>query len=213
MALSIACGESSSSLQFIIFRLVNQALDSIKLNVAQLFFNSRSLSDDDMLPCTLKNIMENVADGYRTKTRDLFCSNKEDYDDKGDPQAVFNVLDAMLKENLDRLKTMRENISLANIGVKGCSLETDYREHVAMIRDLSLGGKLGAALCLRRKLIWKGIVPDILTHNYLINGLCKTGDMEKADWLIGEMSETGPSPNCATYNAFIKGYCNVNDVC
>ncbi|KAL5850045.1 hypothetical protein ACOSQ4_008058 [Xanthoceras sorbifolium] len=128
MALSIACGESSSSLQFIIFRLVNQALDSIKLNVAQLFFNSRSLSDDDMLPCTLKNIMENVADGYRTKTRDLFCSNKEDYDDKGDPQAVFNVLDAMLKENLDRLKTMR---------------------------DLSLGGKLGAALCLRRKLIWK----------------------------------------------------------
>ncbi|KAK9207704.1 hypothetical protein WN944_000050 [Citrus x changshan-huyou] len=161
-------------------------------------------SDDDNLPCTLNDIMSYVGNQCCSKTRH-WLSNK-DSDNEGNPQAVFNALDLILKENLDRLKTMRDT------GPVRCTLETDYRRHVAVIRDLCLGGKIGTALWLRRKMIQKGTVPDVLTHNYLVNGLCKIGDLEKADHVIREMSEMRPSPNCATYNAFITGYCRVNEL-
>lgn len=49
--------------------------------------------------------MSYVGDQCRSKTQDWF-SNK-DSNNEGNPQAVFNALDLILKENLDRLKTMR----------------------------------------------------------------------------------------------------------
>lgn len=34
-------------------------------------------------------------------------SDKKDYDQKGDPEAIFNVLDSILKSSLDRLASLR----------------------------------------------------------------------------------------------------------
>ncbi|KAI4332998.1 hypothetical protein L6164_017856 [Bauhinia variegata] len=56
------------------------------------------------------------------------------------------------------------------------------------------------------------VLPDVFTHNHLINGLCRIGLTEKADWLIREMIELGPSPNRVTYNTLIKGYCRINNI-
>ncbi|KAF5954970.1 hypothetical protein HYC85_007826 [Camellia sinensis] len=61
-------------------------------------------------------------------------------------------------------------------------------------------------------MIRNGVIPDVLTHNYLLNGLCKTGELEKANWLVSEMLYCGTSPNCATYNTLMKGYCLINNV-
>ncbi|KAK7381242.1 hypothetical protein VNO78_33779 [Psophocarpus tetragonolobus] len=127
--------------------------------------------------------------------------------------AIFNALDTMLKDSLERLKMMRENLCLVKIGLTiGYACEPKYAEHTATIRCLCLDGKLGAAVRLREKMAQKGVKPDVFTHNHIVNGLCKIGLLEKADLVVREMLEFGPRPNCATYNTLIKGYCVVNGV-
>ncbi|KAH7524284.1 hypothetical protein FEM48_Zijuj06G0103200 [Ziziphus jujuba var. spinosa] len=221
MALAIACGESSPS-HLVLLGFVNRTLDSIKRNIAQIFANvfcsqtnnavdARTCGNADLLPFKLEDFMTKFGEKYQLSAEDWFSENKN-LNDKQDPHAVFNVLDVMLKDNLERLKMMRESISLANMNCQGWTFEANYLETAEIIKDLCLYGKLGTALWLRRKLMQKGVVFDVFTHNYLINGLCKTGDLDKADELIKEMSEQGPSPNCATYNTFINGYCLINNV-
>lgn len=50
--------------------------------------------------------METLTHPCGLRTQDWFPNNKQ-CNDEGDPQAVFNVLDAMLKGSLERLKSMR----------------------------------------------------------------------------------------------------------
>ncbi|KAD7477380.1 hypothetical protein E3N88_00516 [Mikania micrantha] len=111
-------------------------------------------------------------------------------------------------------ENFRESMPCAqNIGNYSCTMEAGYSQHVNTIRNLSLGGRLGVALWLHNKMIYSsGVIPDVVTHNHLINGFCKVGAIEKAEWLIGQMSYWGPSPNCATYNTLMKGYCAFNDI-
>ncbi|KAM7459639.1 hypothetical protein LguiA_036633 [Lonicera macranthoides] len=40
-----------------------------------------------------------------------------------------------------------------------------------------------------------------------MNGLCKSDDLEKADWLVRDMLYRGPSPSCVIYNTLMKGDC------
>ncbi|XP_071698532.1 uncharacterized protein [Rutidosis leptorrhynchoides] len=120
----------------------------------------------------------------------------------------FSTLDSILKSTLDPLKLFRADIGTYNYSLKSCS----YTQHVDTIKNLSLQGKLGVAWCLRNKMMLKGLIPDVVTHNYIINGLCKVGAFEKAESLVREMSSRGPSPNCATYNILMKGYCTNNDI-
>ncbi|KAJ4848432.1 hypothetical protein Tsubulata_025875 [Turnera subulata] len=219
MALLISWGETAA--QSHIFHL-NRTIETLKHNVAVIFANvfcsepildrdARNCRRNDVLPsCSFEDLAETVGHGNGSRTEVLSPNNKEG--DDGDPQTVFNVLDAMLKGSLERLKSMRENITSVKNSLVGYTMDTDYAVNVAIIRDLCLGGKLGTALWLRRKMIQKGFVPDVLTHNYLVNALCKSGELDKADWLIREMMEMGISPNCATYNSFIKGYCLDNNV-
>ncbi|KAG6626856.1 hypothetical protein CIPAW_15G081300 [Carya illinoinensis] len=85
-----------------------------------------------------------------TKAQDWY-SKQKDYDDKRDPYAVFNVLDTMLKDSFERLKTMRQSISLPDVGFQECTLEVNYAKHVHVIRDLCLVGKEGAARSMGSK--------------------------------------------------------------
>ncbi|KAG5106610.1 hypothetical protein JHK82_043580 [Glycine max] len=127
--------------------------------------------------------------------------------------AVFNALDTLLKDSLERLKMMRENLCLVKTGLTiGYACESKYAEDTATIRRLCLDGKLEAAVWLQGKMVQKGVVPDVFTHNHIVNGLCKIGLPDKADLVVREMLEFGPRPNCATYNTLIKGYCAVNGV-
>lgn len=50
--------------------------------------------------------MTKFGEKYQLRAEDWFSKNKN-FNDEQDPHAVFNVLDAMLKDNLERLKMMR----------------------------------------------------------------------------------------------------------
>ena len=53
--------------------------------------------------------MTNLGEKYQLSAEDWLSKNKN-HDNKQDPHAVFNVLDVMLKDSLERLKMMRSAI-------------------------------------------------------------------------------------------------------
>ncbi|KAL6637799.1 hypothetical protein ACP70R_025371 [Stipagrostis hirtigluma subsp. patula] len=65
---------------------------------------------------------------------------------------------------------------------------------------------------LFRRMGEKGLVPDVVAYNCLINGLCKTYRVERAHEVFDEMLKTGCAPNRVTYNSFVRYYSVVNDV-
>ena len=52
------------------------------------------------------DLMPDTNDHYQLRTQYWFLK-KKDYNDKRDPPEVFDVLNATLKESLERLKMMR----------------------------------------------------------------------------------------------------------
>ncbi|KAH7666140.1 TPR-like protein [Dioscorea alata] len=63
-----------------------------------------------------------------------------------------------------------------------------------------------------RRMLFKGFVPDVVTYNCLINGLCKSYRIERAHEVFDEMLQRGCVPNRVTYNSFIRYYSVVNEV-
>ncbi|WVZ03170.1 hypothetical protein V8G54_023976 [Vigna mungo] len=196
-----------------LLRFFNSTFLYFKRNlIAHIFrpLNARCSVVGCRICCDVDAAIEKKCDVY---ARDSSSNDRSFGADENGRHAVFNVLDTMLKDSLERLKMMRENLCLVKIGLTmGYACEFKYAEHTATIRSLCLDSKLVAALWLRRKMVMKGVVPDVFTHNHIVNGLCKIRFLEKADWIVAEMLEKGPRPNCATYNTLIKGYCTVNDM-
>ncbi|XP_045821536.1 pentatricopeptide repeat-containing protein At5g24830 [Trifolium pratense] len=210
--LFLTCGEqyllpTPMATHVAFLRYINRTIQSINQRFAHIFCSQ----DDD-----IKNVRimreDDVGRKCQLDAQDCSLNDKSFGGDKKGQHAVFNVLDTMLKSSLERLKIMRENISMVKIGLHGYACEYNNAENEATIRFLCLEGKLVAALWLRRRMVQKGILPDVYTHNHIVNRLCKTGFMEKADCLFRHMLESGPRPNCATYNTLIKGYCALNSI-
>ncbi|KAG0460079.1 hypothetical protein HPP92_023207 [Vanilla planifolia] len=63
-----------------------------------------------------------------------------------------------------------------------------------------------------RRMVFKGLVPDVVTYNCLIDGLCKTNRIGRARELFDDMLVKGCTPNRVTYNSFIRYYSVVNEV-
>ncbi|XP_020968722.1 pentatricopeptide repeat-containing protein At5g24830 isoform X6 [Arachis ipaensis] len=245
MAQFVACGEphlTSTHIAFI--RYLNRTIESIRRDIADTFaaiFGSEnnlapSVStrcEDDIALSSTKYLISAIGKKCHLIAQDC-SSNEKSFRDKKGPDVVFNVLDNILKDSLERLKMMRENISLAKIDLQGCTFVYNYTEHAATIRSLCLEGKLGAAMWLRRKMVQKGLIPDVFTHNHIVNGLCRTGLAEKADWFIREMLEFGAAcslgrlglalelhdemvrrgckPDIITYTELVRGFCIRGDL-
>lgn len=62
---------------------------------------------NELIPSCIDDIIANVGNQYQRKAENWFSENKDSGDDKEEPEAVFSVLDEMIKGSLDRLKTMR----------------------------------------------------------------------------------------------------------
>lgn len=60
----------------------------------------------DLFSSSFEELLGKLGENCQLGAEELF-PKKNDVNGEQDPQAVFNVLDSMLKESLDRLKTMR----------------------------------------------------------------------------------------------------------
>ncbi|KAH9624762.1 hypothetical protein KSS87_003532 [Heliosperma pusillum] len=65
---------------------------------------------------------------------------------------------------------------------------------------------------LFRLMIFKGIAPDIVTYNALIDACCKTNRIERALELFEDMNQRGCTPTRVTYDSLIRYYCVVNEI-
>ncbi|MQM19985.1 hypothetical protein Taro_052999 [Colocasia esculenta] len=63
-----------------------------------------------------------------------------------------------------------------------------------------------------RHMLFRGFVPDTVTYNCLIDGLCKTYRIGRALELFDDMLLKGCAPNRVTYNSFIRYFSAVNEV-
>ncbi|KAK8624305.1 hypothetical protein V6N13_065652 [Hibiscus sabdariffa] len=82
--------------------------------------------------------------------------------------------------------------------------------------------KIGCRKAIRRRLfeanhlflemLFKGFVSDVVTYNCLIDGCCKTKQIEKALDLFEDMNKRNCVPNQITFNSFIRYYCVVNEI-
>ncbi|CAI8594977.1 unnamed protein product [Vicia faba] len=65
---------------------------------------------------------------------------------------------------------------------------------------------------LFRVMVFKGIVPDVVAYNALIDGCCKTYRVGRALELFEDMKTRGCVPNRVTYDSFIRYFCAVNEI-
>ena len=72
----------------------------------------RTCRPDGLLPCALKDIIDTVGDQYQLRTKNWLSQNRG-CDDGGDSQPAYKVLDTKLKDNLDRLKTIRSRLPIS----------------------------------------------------------------------------------------------------
>lgn len=72
-----------------------------------LFYKcERTLGNENLIPYDIEDFMMKLGEDYQLSAENWFL-RKKDGDDKQDPHLVFNVLDGMLKDSLDRLKMMK----------------------------------------------------------------------------------------------------------
>ncbi|KVH89020.1 hypothetical protein Ccrd_009011, partial [Cynara cardunculus var. scolymus] len=57
----------------------------------------------------------------------------------------------------------------------------------------------------------KSSIPNVLTYNTLIAGMCEMGELCEAGRLWDDMVEKGCVPNAFTYNMLIKGFCRAGN--
>ncbi|KAF8388674.1 hypothetical protein HHK36_025354 [Tetracentron sinense] len=159
-----------------------------------------TLGHGELSPTTFEDLMVTVGNLYQIRNQNWF-SQKKDYDDERDPQAVFNALDTMLKDSLECLRMIRESILMAGT-LWECSSETDFTGYVAIIRALCVEGK-------------SGIRPNRITCNILVHALCKKGLLEEAKKLLREKLDDDcdrASSDLITSTTLIDGYCKNEDL-
>ncbi|KAJ0961072.1 hypothetical protein J5N97_000973 [Dioscorea zingiberensis] len=74
------------------------------------------------------------------------------------------------------------------------------------------GTRIREARELWEEMAGRGIKPDIMAFNTMINGYCETGEMEKAEELYRDMVFDEIEPTCTTYEHLIRGHCKVGDL-
>ncbi|CAK7325091.1 unnamed protein product [Dovyalis caffra] len=70
----------------------------------------------------------------------------------------------------------------------------------------------GAAMDLYREAIGKGVRINSYTCSILLNGLCKEGQVEKAEEVLKSLVEYGLVPDEVIYNTIVNGYCQIGDM-
>ncbi|KAL8128813.1 hypothetical protein V2J09_017968 [Rumex salicifolius] len=79
-----------------------------------------------------------------------------------------------------------------------------------LVERLCESGFYLKAYRLLTKLADNGVLPNIITYNILINGMCKRKNIHGAFKLLKELQLKGLSPDSITYGTLIEGLCRVD---
>ncbi|XP_031248665.1 pentatricopeptide repeat-containing protein At1g09820-like [Pistacia vera] len=119
------------------------------------------------------------------------------------------------------------NIFIDGLCKKGCVFEVVEMLNTLVNNKFAISleslNSLVDGLCKigRFKIAWdlfqdfslcENLVPNIVTYSILINGLCKTGQLEKANKLLSYMEEKGCAPNVVTFTMLIFGFLKNNEI-
>ncbi|KAG6493621.1 pentatricopeptide repeat-containing protein At1g77405-like [Zingiber officinale] len=152
---------------------------------------------------------EALAAFYRMKQ--LHC--------KPDAQSYNTIISALCRVGLFK----KARILLDQMELPGARCRPDTFTYTILIssyckRSLQTGcrkaitRRIWEANHMFRRMLFNGFVPDVVTYNCLIDGLCKTYRIERAHELLDDMLVKGCSPNRITYNSFIRYYSVVNQI-
>ena len=138
---------------------------------------------------------------------------------KPDVQTYNVVIEALCRVgNLNRARVLLERME-----IPGARYPPDVYTYTILIsayckRGMQTGcrkavrRRIWEANRMFRRMIFRGLAPDVVTYNCLIDGLCKTYRIERAVELYDDMCQRGISPNRITYNSFIRYFSAVNEV-
>ncbi|XP_020272742.1 pentatricopeptide repeat-containing protein At5g24830-like [Asparagus officinalis] len=204
---------------WIIMQLIGSVLCFLCLN------NRGNCISDALSPSAIENLVVPKDEAYEADIRKLFPKNKENqnHGDEPDPHAMFNVLDLVLVETMERLKKLREGFRM----IGRCSfhqgmasvLHSDFRlasdSDDALIRMLCSSGK-------KKEVIHAGKLVEILEEHFeesnvitltiLMDGCCRQGDIIQALEVWNEMFEKGIRIDRTAFNVLINGFCLVQDM-
>ncbi|KAK9110092.1 hypothetical protein Sjap_018152 [Stephania japonica] len=119
---------------------------------------------------------------------------------------IFNMMmDLVFKEGRasEALK-FGEGMSLFNVILENIEVSADVQTFNIMVDALCKEGMIKEAHKLLELMIQKGVKPDPVTLNSLMDGYCLQGDMRNA---MEVFYSSGQEPNARTYNILINGYC------
>ncbi|CAJ1979184.1 unnamed protein product [Sphenostylis stenocarpa] len=83
----------------------------------------------------------------------------------------------------------------------------------ALIQVLCKKDSVENAVVVFEELVRKGLcVPNLVTYNVVIRGLCHVGDMERALGFMVRMGEHGLRASVQTYNVVIRYFCDAGEI-
>ncbi|KAF6173825.1 hypothetical protein GIB67_003826, partial [Kingdonia uniflora] len=75
------------------------------------------------------------------------------------------------------------------------------------IDERILFAKQNEAAKVFHSMVNKDLKPNIIIYNILINGYCKTKNLDEAMQILEDMCNKGLAPNTITYSSLIEGLC------
>ncbi|KAK7404819.1 hypothetical protein VNO78_05800 [Psophocarpus tetragonolobus] len=83
----------------------------------------------------------------------------------------------------------------------------------ALIQVLCKKDTVENAVLVFEDMVTEGVcLPNLVTYNLVIRGLCHVGDMERALGFMGRMEEHGLRPSVQTYNVVIRYFCDAGEI-
>ncbi|RZC88433.1 hypothetical protein C5167_016235 [Papaver somniferum] len=83
----------------------------------------------------------------------------------------------------------------------------DVITYNALIKKYVAEESVDKAWGIYNGMLEKGVAPNNVSFNMLVNGLCRTGRVEEARKLLTDNIEQGFEPDIVSYNSIINGFC------
>ncbi|GAB2260121.1 hypothetical protein Droror1_Dr00010976 [Drosera rotundifolia] len=113
------------------------------------------------------------------------------------------ILDVLVKHDIDIAREFYRRKMMIE-----CSVEGDMYTYGILMKGLCLTNRVAEGFRLLQVMKSRGVSPNVVVYNTLLQALCKNGKVGRARSLMNEM----PEPNDVTYNLLISAFCKQEDL-